>query len=154
MLKKKLNAKHYAELLFSENKNLLKGLRVTREASPLAVVSATTLAVFRLFLLIPQIVLEKKNSQFFEKILKEYERMLKRWYLGKDIALVKTAVPLTSKEEEELNEKLAAIFGRYLRLEMEIDPQLIGGMVIKVGDKTIDRSLLGKLNKLEEYIRS
>lgn len=154
MSKRNLNAKQYAELLFSKNKSFLKSLRISKKAPPLAVVSAATLAIFRLFPLISRVASDRKGFQFFEKILKEYERLLKKWYLGEDIALVKTAVPLTSEEEEELGERLAAVFGRYLKLEIEVDPELIGGIIVKVGDKVIDRSLLGKLKKLKEHIQS
>lgn len=154
MPKRKLNAKKYGQLLFAENRGFLKTLQLAKGASPLAVVSAATLAILRLFPLITKITSEKKSSQFFEEMLKEYERLLKKWYLGEDVAQVITAVPLTAEEEEELNERLAAVFGRYIKLEIETDVELIGGIVIKVGDKTIDRSVLGKLKKLEEHIKS
>lgn len=154
MLKKNLNAKKYGQLLFAENRGFLKKLQIDKKASRLALVSAATLATLRLFPLIVKIISEKKDSQFFENMLKEYERLLKKWYLGEDVALVETAVPLTSKEEEELYEKLAGVFGRYIKLEIQTNPELIGGVVIEVGDKTIDRSILGKLKKLEDYLKS
>jgi len=154
MPKRKLNTKDYAQLLFSKNKGLLESLRVTKDASPLAIVCATSLAVFRLFPLMNKIALKKKNTKFFEEILKEYEQLLRRWYLGENTAYIKTAVSLTMKEEQELNEGLAEIFGRYFRLDIKVEPELIGGLVIKVGDKTIDRSILGKLNKLEQHIKT
>ena len=99
-------------------------------------------------------MINKKNSKFFEEILNEYERILRRRHLGENVALVKTAAQLTLEEEENLNEELKAIFGHYLRLEIKVDPELIGGIVVKVGEKTIDRSVLGKLKKLEEHIRT
>ena len=154
MAKKKLNAKQYAQRLFLESKILLKDLRLTKKALPLGIVSAATLTIFRLFPLINRVVSEKENSQFFEKMLKEYERLLKKWYLGEDVALIKTAVPLTIEEEDELNERLANIFGRYFKLDIEVDPDLIGGIIVKIGDKIIDRSILGKLKKLQDYIQS
>jgi len=152
MAKKKLNAKQHGQLLFAENRSFLKNLQISKKASPLAIISAATLAAFRLFPLLSRVNLEKKDPRFLEKVLKEYERLLKKWYLGEDIALVQTAVPLTLEEEEELGEKLAKIFGRYLKMEIDVNPNLIGGAMIKVGDKIIDRSILGKLKKLQEHI--
>jgi F-type H+-transporting ATPase subunit delta len=151
---KKLDAKQYAQSLFSKNKNFLKKLRISKETSPLAIVSMANLTVLKLLPSIIKAVSKAESSQFLEQVLEEYERMLKRWYLGKDTAYIKTAVPLTLEEEEELNEKLAKIFGRYLRLDIEVDPNLIGGIIIKVDDKIIDRSVLGKLKGLEKHIES
>ena len=152
MAKRRLNAKQYGQLLFAENRSFLKNLQIAKKTSPVALISAAALAAFRLFPLISRANLEKKEPLFLEKILKEYERLLKKRYLGEDVALVQTAVPLTIEEEDELNDRLAKIFGRYLKLEIEVNPELIGGIVIKVGDKIIDRSILGKLKKLETHI--
>ena len=39
-------------------------------------------------------------------------------------------------------------------LENKVDPSLIGGFVVKVGDKQIDASIAGKLNKLEKHFNN
>jgi len=149
---KKLSAKQYAQLLFSKNKRFLNEARISKKASPRTIVNTATLAILRLMPLINKLMQEGGKSNFFKQVLNEYQRLCKKWSLGEDIALVKTAVPLTIQEEEKLSDQLADIFGHYLKLEIEIDPDIIGGIVVKVGDKVIDRSILGKLKGLDNHI--
>lgn len=150
---KKLNAKQYAQLLFSKNKRFLDGVRLSKKSSPRTITNTATLAILRLIPLINKIAKEEKNSNFFKEVINEYQRLCKKWSLGEDIALVKTAVPLTIEEEEKLSDQLANIFGHYLKLEIEVNPDIIGGIVVKVGDKVIDRSILGKIKSLDKHIK-
>lgn len=39
-------------------------------------------------------------------------------------------------------------------LENRINPELIGGFIINIGDRQLDSSILGKLNKLENYLKA
>jgi len=149
---KKLNAKQYAELLFSKNKRFLDEVRLSEKTSARTIASTAVLATLQLLPLINKIIQDGKSEIFLEKVLREYQRLFKQHSLGEDTALVKTAVPLTDKEVEKLGDQLAAIFGRYLKLEIEIDSDIIGGIVVKVGDKIIDRSVLGKLKGLDRHI--
>lgn len=146
--------KDIAKLLFSRTRNVL-GLtkRIDQDSPSLttATVTLVTLVVLHSFPLLYQ-TMTKKGNEFLNKVLKEYENLLKRKFLGVRTALVRTAVPLTEEEQGALNEKLALIFGQYLRLKIKVEPGLLGGLVIKVGDKIIDRSLLGKLESLGEYL--
>lgn len=61
---------------------------------------------------------------------------------------VKAAMPLDEREERELQEQLAKTTGREIRMQVAIDPELIGGMVVTIGDQVIDNSLKGRLEAL------
>ena len=67
-------------------------------------------------------------------------------------ARVKTAVDLTESDLEAIKDKLAAATGKTIRLQSELDPSLIGGVVVRIGDKVIDGSLAGRLEKLKENL--
>jgi F-type H+-transporting ATPase subunit delta len=70
------------------------------------------------------------------------------------LAHVRSAVPLTDDERTALEQTLAQRFGGSLETEYEVDPALIGGVVVRVGDEVIDGSLAGKLSALRERLAS
>lgn len=66
-------------------------------------------------------------------------------------ASVVSAAPLTTAQKEEIINLIKADFGNQVILTNEIKPDLIGGFILTVGDRQIDESISGKLNKLEQY---
>lgn len=73
---------------------------------------------------------------------------------GQEIATVVSAVPLNKKLEEKILKKLGEITGKEVTLENEIDENLIGGFILRVGDLEYNASLSGKLEKLERKLLS
>ena len=64
------------------------------------------------------------------------------------IADVTVARPLQQAQVDRLGKSLSNIFGRELTLNIETDPQLVGGIRIQVGDEVIDSSVATRLNDL------
>ena len=64
------------------------------------------------------------------------------------IADVTVARPLQPAQQERLKKSLSGLFGRDLALNVETDPQLVGGIRIQVGDEVIDSSVATRLNDL------
>ena len=67
---------------------------------------------------------------------------------GKTVARVVAAEELSSSQRETLARKLENIYGREMAIHSEVDPSLLGGMTIRVGDEIIDGSTRGKLQRL------
>jgi F-type H+-transporting ATPase subunit delta len=65
---------------------------------------------------------------------------------------VKSAVPLTEAERQDLHTRLTDRFGPDLELQFDVDPSLIGGIYVRVGDQVIDGSIAGKLSALREQL--
>ncbi len=61
---------------------------------------------------------------------------------------VTSAAPLPDRQREELSASLQRRLRRQVRLHCEIDPQLIGGAVLKAGDLVIDGSLRSRLDRI------
>lgn len=61
---------------------------------------------------------------------------------------VTSAAPLAEDQQQRLAAALARRLGREVRIQVSIDPGLIGGAIIRAGDTVIDGSLRGRLNKL------
>lgn len=68
------------------------------------------------------------------------------------LAHVRSAVVLTADERAKLEQTLVQRFGATVEAEYDIDPSLIGGVVVRVGDEVIDGSLAGKLAALREQL--
>jgi F-type H+-transporting ATPase subunit delta len=71
---------------------------------------------------------------------------------GIAIADVTTAVEMTPAEEARVREGLREIVGREVELRMSVDPDIIGGMVARVGDRLVDGSVVSQLNRLRMQI--
>jgi len=69
-------------------------------------------------------------------------------------ATVVSAVALSAQNLETLRKVIAGEIKADVVLRNEIDPSLIGGFVVKVGDRQIDASIAGKLKKLERHFGS
>lgn len=67
-------------------------------------------------------------------------------------ARVSSAVPLTKEEQAALREKLEARSSQDLNLRFEVEPSLLGGVVVRVGDKVMDGSVKGKLEALKQTL--
>lgn len=67
-------------------------------------------------------------------------------------AEVMTAMPLPEDYFEKLQRELERITGRRVALNRKLDPTLICGVVVRVGDKVYDGSLVARLKQMREAI--
>lgn len=63
------------------------------------------------------------------------------------VAHVTAAAVLTGEQQERLASTLGRIYGREISLQIEIDPDLLGGLVVRVGDEIINGSVSGRLDE-------
>jgi len=61
------------------------------------------------------------------------------------VATVTAAVPLTEAQRGRLGEILARVYGHELQLNVQLDPDLIGGLRVEIGDEVIEGSVLSRL---------
>jgi F-type H+-transporting ATPase subunit delta len=61
-------------------------------------------------------------------------------------ARVTVAVEPTPEQLERLGEGLARVFGKKMGLRVEVDPQILGGVVVRVGDQVLDGSVARRLD--------
>lgn len=60
---------------------------------------------------------------------------------GRVIAEVRTATPLSSEQSDRLVAALGRIHHRHIQLNVTVDPSIVGGLQVQVGDEVIDGSL-------------
>jgi hypothetical protein len=70
------------------------------------------------------------------------------------VAWVRSAVPLTEEQRRLLKTRLREMFGQDFVLRAEVDPSLLGGVVVRAKDQVFDASLAGRLDSLGERLRS
>ncbi|TBN03893.1 ATP synthase F1 subunit delta [Hyunsoonleella flava] len=68
---------------------------------------------------------------------------------GKEVAQVTTAVALTKDLEKKVLAKVKELTNKTVELESIIDESILGGFVLRVGDKQFDASISNKLDKLK-----
>jgi F-type H+-transporting ATPase subunit delta len=91
-----------------------------------------------------------KNRRLFAvpDMITAFSQLIAR-HRGEVSAEVTSAEPLTDKHLSELKAALKATLGKDVALKTEVDPSLIGGLIVKVGSRMIDGSLRTKLNSLK-----
>ncbi|HVO33171.1 MAG TPA: ATP synthase F1 subunit delta [Elusimicrobiota bacterium] len=65
---------------------------------------------------------------------------------------VRTAFPLTDAQAKKLLESMQAWLKAKVRMDVRLDPELIGGLVIQTRDRVLDQSLKGQLARLEQRL--
>ena len=85
------------------------------------------------------------------KDLFESYRAEKEGYVDVEVT---TAYPLSEQDREKLISSLEASLGKKIRLQEELDRGLIGGVIIRAGDKVIDGSLQGRLERMAKRLYS
>ena len=86
------------------------------------------------------------------KALASFEALLadKR---GEATASVIAAAPLSEAQKRALTDALAAAAGKKIHVTVDVDPDLIGGLVVKMGSKMIDASVRAKLSTLQHAMK-
>ncbi len=126
---------------------LLNSPVIKSEAKKLTLVAIFDKKVDKTSLDLINLLVENKRLPLLSEVAKQYI-LLYDEHKGSQIAEVTTAVPLTDSLEEKVLAKIEEIIGKKVSLENVIDPTIIGGFILRVGDKQFDASILGKMNNL------
>ena len=80
-------------------------------------------------------------------------RRLAAEHRGEAVAEVLTARPLNDDQLAQLRQQLRTRVGRDVNVEAQIDPSILGGIVVKLGSQRIDASIRTKLNRLAQAMK-
>ncbi len=72
----------------------------------------------------------------------------------RELAVITSAIPLKDDERQKLEQKVHAQFGRDIDFEYRVDKALLGGMVVRIGDRVIDGSVQSKLNAMRQKLET
>jgi F-type H+-transporting ATPase subunit delta len=95
-----------------------------------------------------KILVDRRRIIFLEGICKHYQALLRKLNQAV-LAEVASAVELTDEQKQSVREKVIAMTSaNQVELNTKIDPDLIGGVIIKVGSQVVDASLRGQLRRI------
>ncbi|NEB05580.1 F0F1 ATP synthase subunit delta [Streptomyces sp. SID13726] len=61
------------------------------------------------------------------------------------VAVVTSAVPLSDRQKQRLGDALAKLYGRRMHLNLDVDPEVLGGIRVQVGDEVINGSIADRI---------
>lgn len=92
---------------------------------------------------------ENKRMVMLQPIAQQYT-IIYDFLKSMDTAKVTTAVPLTKELEEKVLQKVVEITGNKTSLENTVDPSILGGFILRVGDMQYDASISNHFNELRK----
>jgi F-type H+-transporting ATPase subunit delta len=66
---------------------------------------------------------------------------------GRMVAEVVSAIPLSDRQKQRLGDALARIYGRSVHLNLDVDPAILGGVRVRIGDEVINGSIADRLDE-------
>ena len=70
-----------------------------------------------------------------------------------DRALIVTAIPLSEHEIEHVSERIAQKTGSTYVVDVKVDPEVLGGLRIRIGDTLMDLTVRARLDSLRGFLK-
>lgn len=99
------------------------------------------------------LLIENKRLSDFGSVAEQYISLYDS-LTGKQKAVVITAIPLTADLKTQVLAKVKELTGKEAILENEINPEILGGFILRVGDIQYDASIANKLTVLKRQFSS
>ena len=98
------------------------------------------------------VLLVNNDLGFLDEILVSLRRVMLEEAGGPQPAIVTSAIELDEEEQEAISARLIQQFGANLEISFVVDPEILGGIIVQVGDKMIDDSVRGRLEALRQSL--
>ncbi len=99
------------------------------------------------------LLVEKGRAGELEDVAREFEALVAIEERRLELELT-TAVELSDEEARELVSEIEHASGRRIEARRNVDPALIGGLVLQVGSFRVDASVRGRLERLRRELRT
>ena len=99
------------------------------------------------------LLIDNKRLSIFEDVAKKYTVIFDE-LKGIEVAKVTTAFPLTEALNKQVLLKVKEITGKEATIENVINPDIIGGFILRIGDVQYDASVANKLKGLKRQFES
>ncbi|MCH7552423.1 MAG: F0F1 ATP synthase subunit delta [Chloroflexi bacterium] len=97
------------------------------------------------------LVTKSRLGALAAQVSREYERLLDE-HRGILRAEVVSAIALDQQQTENLVKQIADASGKEVRLQVRVDPSVVGGLVIRIGDRVLDGSIESRLRGLRRNL--
>nr|WP_221773595.1 F0F1 ATP synthase subunit delta [Novosphingobium piscinae] len=132
---------------------LIRNPKVTREAAARAIDGvAALLALSPLTRNFLGVLAANRRLSALPEIVRAFAAIAAA-FRGEVTAEVTSAHPLSADQLKALGAKLQAREGRTVKLKASVDPELLGGLVVRIGSTQIDSSIRTRLNTLAQAMK-
>ncbi|GII30999.1 F0F1 ATP synthase subunit delta [Planotetraspora mira] len=100
--------------------------------------------------LVTQLVVHQRGRSL-ETALEEFGWIVARTR-ERLVGVVRSAVPLSEAQKQRLAASLRATYGRDVHLNVEVDPEVLGGFSIRIGDDLIDTTIAGRIEEVRRRL--
>jgi F-type H+-transporting ATPase subunit delta len=94
------------------------------------------------------LLLENKRFEILSAISSEYTNLFDA-NNGVQLAIVTTAIAITPELEKQVLDKIATFSNKKITIQNTIDPSIIGGFILRIGDMQYNASVANKLQELK-----
>jgi F-type H+-transporting ATPase subunit delta len=98
-----------------------------------------------------KLLVASRRVAAIDGIVEEYERLADA-AAGRVRATATTAVDLSDSDRRRVGRELSERLGKEVRLEVRVDPAILGGLVLQFGDRVIDASVAARLQRLRRRL--
>ena len=96
-------------------------------------------------------MLKDGDIGLLDEVIADLDRMTRGGPLV-EVAQVTTSFALSDDEKEQFRQKLRESYGEHLEFVFGVDPTIVGGAVVQVGDKVIDGSVATRLDTMSNLL--
>lgn len=142
--------------VFKENKkyiNILDSYRLKKEEKEMLIDKAFKKHIDIYALNFLKLLCAKNIVYMFYKIEHEFSKKYYK-YKGIEKATVITAVEISDKTKQKLQESLEKFNNKKIIMDVKTDSEILGGMIIKFENSVMDFSIKQQLDSIEKYIFS
>jgi F-type H+-transporting ATPase subunit delta len=98
------------------------------------------------------VLVSRGLAELVPEVGKGYLRLLDT-HMGREQVEVSSAVPLEDSEQKTISEFISGMIRKEVVMETQVDPSILGGLVIRVGDRLIDGSTKTRLAELGKRLQ-
>lgn len=91
-------------------------------------------------------------NEFFSGVKSDQVVVLEGQELSGASAEVTSALPLTDEEKDSVKQDVLAKIGEQATVTFRVDPAILGGLIVRVGDKVLDGSVSGQLQSMRQSL--
>jgi F-type H+-transporting ATPase subunit delta len=100
-----------------------------------------------------ELLIERNREEHLADIVNSYTRFA-NVERGLEDATVTSIQPLTDEDKQNLAEHFGQLINKKIRIHNEVDPGILGGLIVKIGDRLYDGSVSGKLHRFKRRVET
>ncbi|KIQ21405.1 ATP synthase subunit delta [Flavobacterium sp. MEB061] len=157
------NSKGVAEAVNNDMKSIASAIETNEELStfiqnPTTKVEVKESALLEVFANVNgvtkglfHLLFENKRFEILEAIALEYKKLFDE-NNGVEVATVTTAIPMDTALEAKVLAKIATLSDKKITIENVVDPAIIGGFILRIGDNQYNASVANRLQVLKREL--